>query len=62
MMTSGRYEELKQGDILSRDDRDNIMLVAPHLDDGWYVADVDENGDKMGDDYLLTMREVKTFN
>lgn len=61
MMTSGRYEELKQGDILSRDDRDNIVLVAPHVA-GWYVADVDENGDKIGSDYLLTMREVKTFD
>ena len=60
-MTKSRYEELKKGEVLSRDDRDNIILLQPHLS-GWYVSDVDENGNKTGGDYLLTTREILTFN
>ena len=60
-MTKTRYEELKKGDVLSRDDRDNIILLQSHIS-GWYVSDVDENGNKTGSDYLLTARELLTFN
>ena len=62
-MTRLELEELKKGDILTpiKQDRDNIKVVQRHIV-GYYVVDVDDKLNEVGTDYLLTNREILSFD
>ena len=62
-MTRADFENLKEGDLLTSETRDAVILVQKHFN-GWYVKDCEYSEDiqdyvPTGSDYILTASEIK---
>ena len=60
-MTRADFDNLKEGDLLTSETRDAVILVQKHFND-WYVKDCEYNGEDYvptGSDYILTASEIK---
>ena len=63
-MTRTFLENLKEGDLLTSETRDAVILTSKHLNDAWYVKDCEYSDEKqdyipVGSEYLLTLSEIR---